>query len=122
MRIYIAHSRTINYLDELYKPIMETSIYKEHEVIFPHLKSDKSSNTRDFYKTIDLVIAECSEPATGLGIELGWIYDDNKKIYCIYKTNKKISSSIKAVTSNIYDYKDEKDMLDKIIKIVRGEL
>lgn len=122
MKIYIAHSKLIDYVKELYNPLINSPLYKEHEIILPHLESDKSNNTRDFYKTIDLVIAECSSPATGLGIELGWLYDDNKKIYCIHKEGTKPSSSIKAVTSNIYEYKDEKDMIDIINRILRGEL
>lgn len=122
MKIYIAHSKDINYIDELYNPIKESNIYKEHEVILPHEENKNSNNTRDFYKSIDLVIAECSLPATGLGIELGWLYDDNKKIYCIYKKGMKISSSIKAVTNNIYEYNDIEDMMNIINKIVRGEL
>ena len=122
MKIYIAHSKTINYLDELYNPIKKTDFYKEHEVIFPHEKSTSSNNSRDFYKSIDLVIAECSHRATGLGIELGWLYDDNKKIYCLYKKGNKISNSIRAVTNKIYEYNDIEDMINIIIKIVKGEI
>ena len=39
---------------------------------------------RDFIKSIDLVIAEVSFPSTRLGVELGFLYDDNKSIYYIY--------------------------------------
>lgn len=34
MKIYIAHSKLINYIDELYKPIKEMNIYKNHEIFF----------------------------------------------------------------------------------------
>ena len=121
MKVYIAHSKDINYLDNLYKPIKESDIFKEYKFIFPHEKSTTSNNTRKFYKNIDIVIAECSEAATGLGIELGWLYD-NKKIYCIYEKGKKISSSIKSVTSNIYEYSNIDEMINIIRKIVKGEI
>ena len=122
MKIYIAHSKLMDFKNDLYKPIQESTLFIENEILFPHQKSDESSNTREFYKTIDLVIAECSMPATGLGIELGWLYDDNKKIYCIYKKGNKISSSIKAITSKIFEYENKNDMLDIINKIVKGEI
>ena len=122
MKIYIAHSKLINYVDELYNPIKTSSIYRENEIILPHLLSDKSNNTRDFYKTIDMVIAECSEAAIGLGIELGWLYDDNKRIYCIHKKGKMPSSSINVLTDKIYEYKDQTDMMKIINKIIKGEL
>ena len=122
MKIYIAHSKSIDYKNDLYKPIQESSLFIENEIIFPHQKSDDSNNTREFYKTIDLVIAECSMPATGLGIELGWLYDDNKIIYCIYKKGNKLSSSIKTITNKIFEYENKNDMLDIINKIVKGEI
>lgn len=121
MKIYIAHSKLINYIDELYKPIKEMNIYKNHEIFFPHENDSNSNNTREFYKTIDIVIAECSEPATGLGIELGWLYDDNKKIYCLYRNDKKISSSIRVLTDSIYEYSDIEEMKEIINNIIKGE-
>ena len=36
MKIYIAHSKLINYIEELYNPIKEMELYKKHEIIFPH--------------------------------------------------------------------------------------
>ena len=90
MRIYIGHSKKIDYINELYEPLKKETFFNEHELLLPHDQSEFSSNTREFYKTIDIFIAECSDAATGLGIELGWAYDDNKKIYCIYKKGNKI--------------------------------
>ena len=121
MKIYIAHSKLMNYSEDLYNPIEEMDVYKKHEIIFPHKNSKISNNTRDFYKSIDIVIAECSAPATGLGIELGWLYDDNKKIYCIHKNDKKISSSIKVLTDNIYEYSNIEEMKEIVSKIIKGE-
>ena len=43
-------------------------------------------------------------------------YDDNKQIYCIHRSDKKYSSSINAVTENIYEYSN----LDEIVEIVKG--
>lgn len=114
MKIYIAHSRSFDYQNELYTPIRNNKELNEHEVILPHEFSNNSSNSRDFYKDIDLFIAECSYPATGLGIELGWTFDDNTQIYCIHKEGTKVSDSVYAVTRNVIEYKDTKDMLNCI--------
>ncbi len=121
MKIYIAHSKDFDYKNELYNPIRELEENINHEIILPHEKNDKSSNTRDFYKKIDLMIAECSYPATGLGIELGWVYDDNIPIYCIYKKGNKISGSTKSVTDNIIEYTNIEEMQTIIKSIIKIE-
>lgn len=117
MRIYIAHSRKFDFKNELYVPIRNDEELKEKEFILPHEISDVSSNTRDFYKDIDLIIAECSYPSIGLGIEIGWAFDDNIPVYCIHKKGTKVSGSIYAITQNIFEYKDIDEMLEIIEKI-----
>ena len=117
MRIYIAHSREFDFKNELYVPIRNDEELKEQEFILPHEISDVSSNTRDFYKDIDLIIAECSYPSIGLGIEIGWAFDDNTPVYCIHKKGTKVSGSIYAITQNIFEYKDVDEMLEIIEKI-----
>ena len=117
MRIYIAHSREFDFKNELYVPIRNDEELKEQEFILPHEISDVSSNTRDFYKDIDLIIAECSYPSIGLGIEIGWAFDDNIPVYCIHKKGTKVSGSIYAITQNIFEYKDIDEMLEIIEKI-----
>ena len=118
MKIYIAHSKVTDYQNELYAPIRNDEALNEHEVILPHEFSNTSSNTRNFYKDIDLFIAECSYPATGLGIELGWAFDDDAPIYCIHKKGNKVSGSIYAITQNVFEYKDINEMLEIEEKIV----
>lgn len=117
MKIYIAHSKSFDYQNELYVPIRNDKTLSVHEVLLPHEFSNTSSNRRDFYKDIDLFIAECSYPATGLGIELGWAFDDNTPIYCLHKKGTEVSRSIYAITQNILEYKDIDEMLEIIEKI-----
>lgn len=121
LKIYIAHSKRMDYINNLYKPLRNDLFFKEYELILPHEKSENSSNNRDFYKSIDVFIADCSEKGTGLGIELGWAYDDNKPIYCIYESGKRINNSIKAVTNNFYEYTNINEMIEIIKKIVEKE-
>lgn len=121
MNIYIAHSKLIPYQEELYRPIREDQTFQEHTFFLPHEESASSSNTRDFYRAMDVVVAECSEVATGMGIELGWAYDDGTPIYCIYKKGSKISMSLKAVTSNFLEYETKEEMLQILHRIVEKE-
>lgn len=122
MRIYIGHPKKIDYRKELYEPLKNDSFFKNHELILPHDKSDSSITPREFYKTIDIFIAECSEKATGLGIELGWAYDDMKKIYCILQKGKKISGSLRAVTDKFYEYNNSQEMVNIVKSIISKEL
>lgn len=116
MRIYIAHSKKMDYINEIYRPLRKDKELNKHTLLLPHEHSDKSYNDREFYKTLDIFISEATFPGTGLGIELGWVYDDNIPIYCLYKKGSKISSSIKSVTNNIFEYSNE----DEFVKIIKS--
>lgn len=121
MKIYIAHSRDFDYQNELYLLLKNSDIFSEYEFILPH-DGDNYKHDRDFYKNIDLVIAEVSYASTGLGIELGFLYDDDKSIYCIHRSDTKASSSINIVTKNLYEYSNMDEMLEIIKRIVIGIL
>lgn len=112
MAVYIAHSREFDYQKELYEPIRGDSNLSKKEVILPHEFSQTSDNTREFYKNLDVMIAEVSFPATGLGIELGWAFDSNVPIVCIYHQGAKISGSLNAVTKEFYEYNSTEQMLE----------
>ena len=121
MKIYLAHSREMDYRNDLYLPLRSESYFENHELILPH-EIERPVNTREFYRTIDVFIAECSYPATGLGIEMGWVYDDGKEIYCVYKKGAKISSAISAVTDRFYEYSNSKELVTIIKDIVENNV
>lgn len=121
MRIYVAHSKDFDYVNELYKPIRECELSTEHEFLLPHEENANSSNAREFYNNIDILIAEVSFPATGLGIELGWAYDDKTPVYCLYKKGKKYSGSVRSVTGDIYEYSCAEEMISIIKDIINKE-
>lgn len=106
MKIYIAHSRGFDFEKELYRPIRADDELEQENIILPHEEVDASKNTREFYKRLDLVIAEASYPATGLGIELGWAYDDGVPIAVLHRSNANVSHSLYAVTQEFYKYHD----------------
>jgi hypothetical protein len=118
MKIYFCHSRDFDYKNDLYKPIRESNLNKQHEIIFPHENESSTINTKDVIKNCNVVFAEVSFPATGLGIELGWADTCVVPIVCFSKTCAKISGSLKFITSNFIEYSDPKDLIGKIEKFL----
>lgn len=117
-KIYVAHSKKMNYKDELYKVIRESKELEKFNILLPHEFDDNSSNPREFYKTLDLFIADVSFTGTGLGIELGWVYDDGVPIYYIYKKGSKLSGSIKCVSEKFYGYNDSESLVKVLLEII----
>ena len=121
MKIYIAHAKASDFQNELYKPIKESTAFKEHTFVLPHDGTDALFNSKEFFKTdCDLVIAEVSYPATGLGIELGWADILNVPIVCIYHKGSKVPGSLKAITQSIFEYDGPADMMEKIEKAIEN--
>lgn len=118
MRIYIAHPTSIDYKKEIYEPLRNDDFFLEHELVLPHEEGVDIHNSREDYKSYDVVIAECSEPSIGVGIELGWFYDDGKPIYCAYKEGTKPSSAIRNISRQTVEYNNRQDFIDKIKKII----
>ncbi len=110
MKIYFGHSKNFDYKNELYKPIRESILNEKHEIIFPH-ETDEFFNSKDRIKNSDLMIAEVSYPATGLGIELGRAEMFGTLVLCVYRKGTKISGSLKVVTKDFIEYSDAGDLV-----------
>lgn len=119
MKIYISHSKNSNYTEELYKPLKESVLASNNKFIFPH-ENDTFINSKDIFSShaCDMVIAEVSTPATGVGIELGWANAFNIPIVCIYKTGSKISGSLPIVAKEILEYSNPDDLITKLQTIL----
>jgi len=120
MRIYIAHPTSIDYKHDIYRLFKNDSWFARHELVLPHEPSTTIHNSREDYKKIDLVIAECSQPSTGMGIELGWFYDENKPIFCFYRLGTKPSSAINVVAKAKVEYRDAEDFVNKAKAIINN--
>lgn len=121
MKVYIGHSRQWDYERKLYNPILDSEICKEHKIIFPHI-NEKSFNTKKIIEEADLFIAEVSVPSLGLGIEIGRAEQIGKKILCIYNKEYKLPESLKFVETDIIEYKDETDMVNKIKEYIQKQI
>ena len=121
MKIYIAHPTDMDYENEIYRPLRSDRFFSEYELILPHEKSSEIINTRNDYKNIDVVIAECSKPSVGVGIELGWFYDEGKPIYCFYKAGMRPSGAVAAVAKEVIEYSDSNDLANKIRSVIEKQ-
>lgn len=114
MRIFVSHSNSYDFVNNLYKPLRSSQLNKDHEIFLPH-ENNKSVETKDVIRNSDFVVAEVSFPSTGQGIELGWANLLNIPIVCMYKNNARFSGSLKYITETFISYKDTEDMLRKLI-------
>ena len=117
MKIYFGHSKDFDFKNELYKPIRESVLNNEHEILFPH-ETDEFFNSKDRIKNCDLMIAEVSYPATGLGIELGWAEMLKTQVLCVSRKGCKISGSLKVVTKDFIEYENAEDLVEKLTKFI----
>jgi len=114
MKIYVAHSNKFDYITKLYEPLKTSNILKIHHFFFPHDEINKEVKTKGIIEEYDLVIAEVSLPATGLGIELGWADYSQTPILCVHEKGAKYSSSLKFITNNFVEYENSDDLIKKV--------
>jgi len=121
MRIYVSHSRALNFEEELYKPLEEYAIASGHQFIFPHDISMSDYPSRSLFESrgCDMVLAEVSLPSTGQGIELGWANTFGVRIIAVHKAGSTVSSSLSHVTKDSFEYKNSAELIYKLSKILK---
>ena len=112
MKIFISHSTTFDYKNELYLPLRNFFLNKKYDFYLPHEK--KLTDIKDLILKSDLVVAEVSYPFAGQGIELAWAYEAKIPIISFHKAPVKISNYLKLVTEKFVEYEDIKDFLQKL--------
>lgn len=119
MKIYVTHSKKWDYETKLYGPIKKSKLGKKHEWIFPHDEKQKNIHSKELIATSDLILAEVSLPATGMGIELGWAEDRNVPILCISEKDYPVTNALKFITSYFITYENSVDMIQKIADFLK---
>ena len=120
MKIYVAHSRAFDFSQELYEPIKNSLIAKDHEFIFPHDGRSEPFSSKEFFQTgCDLILAEVSYPSTGLGIELGWGDMLKVPIVCLYQKDAQVSGSLKSVTDKFFEYSSADELVAQVAEAIR---
>lgn len=114
MKIYVSHSRSFDFQNELYKPLKESGL--PIEFIFPHEISAESFNSKELFEShgCDYILAEVSTPSTGQGIELGWADVYKIPMLCFYKSRTTPAGSLQVITDKIIEYKDDLDLTNKL--------
>ena len=118
MKIYFAHATSGDYKNDFYAPLRKDGTLRQHELILPHEDLEHKNNSREFYDKLDVMIAEVSDPSTGVGIELGWAYDAGVPIYAFCREGTKISEAVYAVTENVIKYTDSDDFVKKVNEVI----
>lgn len=118
MKIFVAHATKFNFREELYQPLRESPLNKKHEIHLPQ-EQGREIITKEFIKSCDFIIAECSFPSTGQGIELGWADIYQVPILCIYKKEIEPSRALHYVSKNVVSYKNSEDMIKQIEMFIK---
>lgn len=74
-------------------------------------------------KTCDLLLAECSQPSTGLGFEIATALHYKKPVLAVAKTEAKVSRLILGITSTLFSfirYNSLEEIADGIEKKLAG--
>lgn len=121
MNVYFGHSRDLDY-EKYYNKIEESEVLQKYNFILPHKLNHNTKNGRAFYNknNIDIFIAEVSLASTGLGIELGWAYEEDIPTYCFYHKKNKPSNAIRSVTDNFIEYEDKDDFINKLNTVLKS--
>lgn len=112
MKIYVCHSTTFDYANELYEPL-KRNLASLHDLLLPHA-SDSDIHSKDLIESSDLILAEVSYPSTGQGIELGWADSARKPIICVYNASTAPSGALRHIAKSLVAYTDSQDMITKI--------
>ncbi len=120
MKIYVTHPTNFDFKTELYKPLRDSELNKNHEIILPHETSERLHSTPEFIRDCDLVLAEVSLPSTGQGIELGWATIESVPVICFYKAGAKYSYSLKAVSDIFLEYNSADELIEKLTQEIEG--
>lgn len=114
MKIFVAHSSSLDFNNKLYIPIRNSELNHTHTFLFPQEHNKQEVITKDIIKSCDLMIAEVSHPSTGAGIEMGWANAFDVPIVCIYEKGSNFSPAIKYVSREIIEYSSPEDLISKL--------
>ena len=70
----------------------------------------------------DILIAELSNKATGVSVEVGYAFARNKPIIYLKRKNAEYSTTVGGCANYLIEYSDEKDLKKQLIKILKSIL
>jgi nucleoside 2-deoxyribosyltransferase len=119
MKIYVGHSTSMEFRENLYQPLKDSRIAEKHEIVLPHDSEEFFDSKRFLREECDLFIAEVSDASTGLGIELGWAEEFGLPVICVFREGSEPSGALKAVTKQVREYRYREELVKILEKSVR---
>lgn len=111
LNIYVAHKKDSVYAETLYNVINSSNLAKTYNIIFPHENGGKDFNSKEVISKCSFVLAEVSDHATGVGVELGWADAYNIPIICLHREWCKPSGTLTYLTDKFYSYGSRHSLL-----------
>lgn len=118
MMIYVGHSSSYDYTNELYLPLRSSILWSQHTIILPHEHVSIVANSKKIILDCDVFVAEVSHPSTGLGIELGWAEAAGCKIVCMHKEGLIISKALDVICVNYLIYTNSLVMIQLLTQLL----
>jgi len=116
LKIYIMHSEKIDYVNNIYKPLLESSISKENLLILPMSKRFENTYIKDLLKDSDIVVCDLTKSNFFLKTEIKYANKLDKKIYYYINRNDKNKKKYK----NYIEYEDSVDFVDKVTSLINS--
>jgi len=113
MKLFFSHYRHAHYEVELYAPLRSSALSSAHELILPH-EHGSIVSTKEAVRSADILFAEVTTSATGIGIEIGWADAAGVPVVCVFKKDAKPSDSLQFITKDFIEYADSADLIAKI--------
>lgn len=119
IKVYIMHSDKIDYVNEIYRPLLKLKLMTKYYLILPLTDKYKNMYVKELYNGSDVIICDLTKSNIFLKIELKMVKKLKKPIY--YFINSKDKNIKKYKNVYIYNNKEEfsnmvKVLLDKIDK------
>lgn len=116
--IYFAHSKDFPFESDIYEPIRKSPLFKQYHFIFPHA-GGKVADSWESIQSCDLLLAEVSLPATGMGIEIGWADVLEKPIIAFHQESKNPGKGISFVAKEVIAYSSVSDFIQKLTRVLQ---
>ncbi len=121
LKVYIMHSEKVDYVNEIYRPLLKIGLMKEYYLILPLSDRYKNTYIKDLYKDSDIIICDLTKSNFFLKMEINTAKKLNKKIYYFINCNDKNVNKYKNLELNKYTDKEEfclilKKLLDSLNK------
>ena len=110
IKVYIMHSDKIDYVNEIYRPLLKLKLMTKYYLILPLTDKYKNMYVKELYNDSDVIICDLTKSNIFLKIELKMVKKLNKPIYYFINVKDKNVKKYKDVIL----YEDKIDFANKV--------